>query len=136
MFYCFFLFLFLLIQFLHYADPLIDAHAVGANLIFTSMLKKSLELKEHTVSTSFDIYHDNSIAEVQKLIPLLRDFSSRVSELLAEFPEHPALLQVMKLFLFICLVSFPCFLSSNCPSSLFSMARSYFNCRILASNIT
>ena len=64
------------------------------------MLKKSLEFNTHTASASFDIYHDNDIVELQKLIPLLGDFSSRISELLCEFPEHPALLQVITLLSF------------------------------------
>ena len=109
------------------------------------MLKKSLELKEHTVSTSFDVYHDNSIVEVQKLIPLLRGFSSRVSELLVEFPEHPALLQVTNLlrsylpcifsFMFYFFASF--FKNSNFLSLFIpNRARSHEYYCILASNIS
>ena len=58
------------------------------------MLKDSLEFNANAASTQFDIYHDNNIVELQKLVPLLGDFSSRVSELLNEFADHPALLQV------------------------------------------
>ena len=64
------------------------------NLLFMSLLKQSLAQSSTVSLEAFDIYHESNIAEVQKLIPLLAGFSSRVTELLNEFPEHPALMQV------------------------------------------
>lgn len=49
--------------------------------------------------TPFNIYHDSNIKEVVKVKPVLEDFRARVHELLAEWPRHPNLLQVNRLFL-------------------------------------
>ena len=66
------------------------------NLLFMSLLKQSLTQSTTISLEAFDIYHESNIAEVQKLTPLLAEFSSRITELLGEFPEHPALIQVSK----------------------------------------
>ena len=66
------------------------------NLLFMSLLKQSLGQSTAVSLQAFDIYHECNVAEVQKLTPLLAEFSSRVTELLNEFPEHPALIQVRK----------------------------------------
>lgn len=49
----------------------------------------------------FDIYHDSNIQEVVRVKPILADFAARVHELLAEWPRHPALMQVRPLHLFV-----------------------------------
>ncbi|KAK2570712.1 Midasin [Acropora cervicornis] len=43
----------------------------------------------------FNIYHDSNIQEAVKVKPVLQDFSARVQELLAEWPRHPNLVQLM-----------------------------------------
>ena len=49
----------------------------------------------------FDIYHDSNIQEVVRVKLILADFAARVHELLAEWPRHPALMQVRPLHLFV-----------------------------------
>ena len=44
--------------------------------------------------TSYDIYHDSNVAEAVKARQCLLLTKGRISELLAEWPEHPLLLQV------------------------------------------
>lgn len=79
-----------------FSDPLLDTNLASSNLLFVSLLEKNLSDSSslETASEIFDIYHDNNIAEVKKLMGLLGKFSSRATELLEEFPEHPALFQV------------------------------------------
>eukprot|EP00112_Aurelia_sp_Birch-Aquarium-sp1_P018771 Seg453.13 transcript_id=Seg453.13/GoldUCD/mRNA.D3Y31 product=Midasin protein_id=Seg453.13/GoldUCD/D3Y31 len=67
------------------------------NLLFMSLLKQSLAQSTTISLEAFDIYHESNIAEVQKLTPLLAEFSSRITELLNEFPEHPALIQIQQI---------------------------------------
>ena len=49
----------------------------------------------------FDIYHDSKVQEVVRVKPVLEDFAARIHELLAEWPRHPALMQVRPLYLFV-----------------------------------
>ncbi|PFX16223.1 Midasin [Stylophora pistillata] len=43
----------------------------------------------------FDIYHDSKVQEVVRVKPVLEDFADRIHELLAEWPRHPALMQLL-----------------------------------------
>eukprot|EP00794_Sanderia_malayensis_P000583 gene583-1243_t len=92
------------------SDPFLDSNMASSSLFMTFLLKKRLSecsVFESTTSSQqrFDIYHDSNIFEVRKLIALLGKFLLRLDELLAEFAEHPVLLQAVFLELFVPLLA-------------------------------
>ena len=54
-------------------------------------------------SQIYDVYRDSNVAEVVKCRPVLDALVKRVSELLAEFPEWPTLVQVSTVTHFVLL---------------------------------
>ena len=74
-------------------------HAQSEHILITQQEK--LYQKGLSDKKPFDIYHDSNIQEVVRVKPILADFAARVHELLAEWPRHPALMQVRPLYLFV-----------------------------------
>ena len=74
-------------------------HAQSEHILITQQEK--LYQKGLSDKKPFDIYHDSNIQEVVRVKPILADFAARVHELLAEWPRHPALMQVRPLHLFV-----------------------------------
>lgn len=74
-------------------------HAQSEHILITQQEK--LYQKGLSDIKPFDIYHDSNIQEVVRVKPVLADFAARVHELLAEWPRHPALMQVRPLYLFV-----------------------------------
>jgi midasin (ATPase involved in ribosome maturation) len=65
---------------------------IGANL---AAYQVSIESKTAKWDAStYDFYHDPNIVEAQRLQPLFKGLKDRISELLQEWPDHPALQQV------------------------------------------
>ena len=48
-----------------------------------------------TIGSQYDIYHDPNLREVQLVQAPLHALSTRLSELLQEWPEHPVLIQII-----------------------------------------
>ncbi len=48
--------------------------------------------------TTYNFYHDPNISEAQKLQNLFSSIRKRICELLQEWPDHPALQQVIFYF--------------------------------------
>ncbi|XP_068698835.1 midasin-like [Montipora foliosa] len=87
----------------------VEDHFSRYHLLQTCILRGDLqvgnEITQHFRSSSvgydaregrqLDVYHDSNVQEVMKVKPVLKDFMARVQELLAEWPEHPFLLQLV-----------------------------------------
>jgi len=67
-------------------------YMLGANVVAHQLSKGNVS--EQWNPATYDFYHDSNISEAQKLQSLFSGLVSRVSELLEEWPDHPALQQV------------------------------------------
>ncbi len=47
----------------------------------------------------FNIYKDSAVPEVKRAFPVVNAIITRVKELLAEWPDHPGLIQVRREFM-------------------------------------
>ncbi|XP_038059884.1 midasin-like [Patiria miniata] len=86
---------------LPFLDPSVDNRLLGAHLLMIRNLHSALAQAEQASVEErpqpYDIYHDGNIKEAVQCRPLLERFSSRILELLEQWPEHPTLKQLMLL---------------------------------------
>ncbi|XP_074663211.1 midasin-like [Tubulanus polymorphus] len=78
-------------------DPQTDDELLASHLIVLNTLEHSTQeqLENSSSQKPYDVYHDPNIAEVVQCRPLLYLLNSRVQELLLEWPDHPALKQIV-----------------------------------------
>jgi hypothetical protein len=53
------------------------------------------ETISEVLNPNYDFYRHSNISEAKRCIPLLNDLMIRISELRAEWPDHPTLNQVL-----------------------------------------
>ncbi|XP_078699924.1 midasin-like [Branchiostoma floridae x Branchiostoma belcheri] len=87
-------------------DCRLDADLVGGNIVASSLVQGRLKLLQTGAEDSktqpqqsrqYDIYHDPNIPEVLQCRTLLAGVTVRTEELLAQWPDHPTLKQLVQL---------------------------------------
>ncbi|XP_071480621.1 midasin-like [Diadema antillarum] len=94
---------------LPFLAPSLDKHLVGAHLMRVRDLQVSIATQQSDdrfkpirkgsgdATRPYDIYHDPNIPEVIQCKSVLDEFTVRIDELLAEWPDHPTLKQLSML---------------------------------------
>ncbi|XP_072178223.1 midasin-like [Diadema setosum] len=94
---------------LPFMAPSIDKHLVGAHLMRVRDLQVSIATQQSDdrfkpirkgdgdAMRPYNIYHDPNIPEVVQCKSVLDEFTVRIDELLAEWPDHPTLKQLSML---------------------------------------
>ncbi|KAI8498711.1 AAA ATPase midasin, partial [Branchiostoma belcheri] len=87
-------------------DCRLDADLVGGHIVASSLVQGRLKLLQTGAEDSkttpqqsrqYDIYHDPNIPEVLQCRTLLAGVTVRTEELLAQWPDHPTLKQLVQL---------------------------------------
>ena len=88
------LLLFLYLVFFYFIEGLTTDKQVPTLLLFVDQLLNHVTSSGSAADDKFNIYEDFHMEETQKAKQILNRFEDFVDQLLAEFEEHPALLQV------------------------------------------
>ncbi|CAH1229365.1 MDN1 [Branchiostoma lanceolatum] len=87
-------------------DCRLDGDLVGGHIVVSSLVQGKLKVLETGAEDSkttpqqsrqYDIYHDPNISEVLQCRTLLTGVTVRTEELLAQWPDHPTLKQIVQL---------------------------------------
>ncbi|GAB6026519.1 hypothetical protein CHUAL_012942 [Chamberlinius hualienensis] len=79
-------------------DNKVDPVLFGGHLIAASLIGNKLASgqKSPEKPKKYNFYYDSNISEVISCITILQNFSQRIYQILNEWPDHPSLLQVLK----------------------------------------
>ncbi|XP_060072903.1 midasin-like [Ylistrum balloti] len=83
----------------------VDSQIIGGHLLATRLILEQItpsvscgnDLERMKGKPTFDIYHDPNVSEVVQCRPVLQRLTTRVQELLSEWPDHPTLRQLTKI---------------------------------------
>ncbi|XP_067947566.1 midasin-like [Watersipora subatra] len=79
------------------ASKLVHLHLISAGLLSANCHGQELSPTDAKLSFSYDIYRDSNVAEAVRCLEPLATVSTRISELLTDWPDHPLLLQIMSI---------------------------------------
>ncbi|XP_067841398.1 midasin [Heptranchias perlo] len=90
----------LITRFYSLIDSSLSEQLHGSQLLISSLIQNSVGEEETSELTlpqedPYDFYQHPNIQEAKKCQPVLRNFTQKVKELLMDWPEHPALMQLL-----------------------------------------
>ncbi|XP_043542624.1 midasin isoform X1 [Chiloscyllium plagiosum] len=90
----------LITRFCSLIDTSLNAELQGSQLLISSLIQNTVEGEETSElilpqEDTYDFYQYPNIQEAKKCQPILRSFTQKVKELLLDWPDHPALLQLL-----------------------------------------
>ncbi|XP_067882619.1 midasin [Heterodontus francisci] len=90
----------LITQFYSLIDASLSGQLHGSQLLISSLIQNSVGGEETSElilpqELTYDFYQHPNIQEAKKCQPVLRNFTQKVKELLLDWPDHPALLQLL-----------------------------------------
>ncbi|XP_048386295.2 midasin [Stegostoma tigrinum] len=90
----------LITQFCCLIDSSLNGELQGSQLLISSVIQNTVGGEETSElilpqEDTYDFYQHPNIQEAKKCQPILRSFTQKVKELLLDWPDHPALLQLL-----------------------------------------
>ncbi|XP_072912476.1 midasin [Hemitrygon akajei] len=90
----------LITEFYSLIDASMSGQLHGSQLLMSSLIQNAVSEEGNSELTlpqeeTYDFYHHPNILEVKKCQPVLRNLTQKVKELLIDWPDHPALLQLL-----------------------------------------
>ncbi|XP_078398522.1 midasin [Cetorhinus maximus] len=87
-------------QFYSLIDASLSGQLHGGQLLISALIQNSVGGEETSElilpqEDTYDFYQHPNIQEAKKCQPVLRNFTQKVKELLLDWPDHPALLQLL-----------------------------------------
>ncbi|XP_078068621.1 midasin [Mustelus asterias] len=87
-------------QFYSLIDASLSGQLHGGQLLISALIQNSVVGEESSElvlpqEETYDFYQHPNIQQAKKCQPVLRNFTQKVKELLLDWPEHPALLQLL-----------------------------------------
>ncbi|XP_036622954.1 midasin [Trichosurus vulpecula] len=76
-------------------DKLLGSQLLGSTLFYNTLFEEAASDLTLKSDGPYDFYQHPNIKEVRQCQPVLRDFTEEVNRLLQDWPEHPALMQLM-----------------------------------------
>ncbi|XP_007484380.2 midasin isoform X1 [Monodelphis domestica] len=76
-------------------DKLLGSQLLGSTLFYNTLFDETTSDLALKPDEPYDFYQHPNIKEVRQCQPVLRDFTEEINRLLQDWPEHPALMQLM-----------------------------------------